>query len=43
MLANLAQQIASLSHAAGNRTIGVSFPAAVAVETASDAIEGYLG
>ena len=43
MLANVSQQIAFLSQASGARAIGISFPAAVDVETASDAIEAYLG
>jgi Ferritin-like domain len=43
MAANLAQQVAALSALAGGRAVGVSFPAAFDVETASDAIEAYLG
>ena len=43
MAANVAQQVAALSHLSGGRMIGVSFPPAVDVETASDAIETYLG
>lgn len=43
MLANVSQQIAFLSQAVGGRAIGVSFPAAVDIQTASDAIEAYLG
>lgn len=43
MLANLAQQVAFLSRAGGGRAIGISFPAAVDIETASAAIEEYLG
>ena len=43
MAANVAQQAGFLSRLAGGRTVGISFPAAVDVETASDAIEAYLG
>ena len=43
MLANLAQQIAFLSAESGGRAVGISFPAAVEIETASKAIEAYLG
>ncbi len=43
MAANLAQQVGSLTQLSGGRVIGVSFPPAVDVETASDAIEAYLG
>ena len=43
MAANLAQQVGALSALGGGRAVGVSFPPAVAVETASDAIEAYLG
>lgn len=43
MAANVAQQAGALSHLVGGRIVGVSFPAAVSVETASDAIEIYLG
>jgi Ferritin-like domain len=43
MAANLAQQVAALSRLSGGRAVGVSFPSALAVETASDAIEAYLG
>lgn len=43
MLANLSQQVAFLSRAGGGRAIGISFPAAVEIETASGAIEAYLG
>jgi len=43
MAANLAQQVGFLTQLSGGRVIGVSFPPAVDVETASDAIEAYLG
>jgi len=43
MAANVAQQVAALSRLSGGRVVGVSFPPAVDVETASDAIEAYLG
>jgi hypothetical protein len=43
MAANLAQQVGALSSMSGGRIVGVSFPPAVDVETASDAIEAYLG
>ena len=43
MAANVAQQVAALSRLAGGRMVGVSFPPAVDVEAASDAIEAYLG
>ena len=43
MAANVAQQVAALSRLSGGRLVGVSFPPAVDVETASDAIEAYLG
>ena len=43
MAANVAQQVGSLTQLSGGRVVGVSFPAAVDVETASDAIEAYLG
>jgi Ferritin-like domain len=43
MAANLAQQIAALSQLSGGRVVGISFPPALDVETASDAIEAYLG
>lgn len=43
MLANLSRQTAFLAQAGGGRAIGISFPAAVDVQTASDAIEAYLG
>jgi hypothetical protein len=43
MAANIAQQVAALSRLSGRRMVGVSFPPAVDVETASDAIEAYLG
>ncbi len=43
MAANLAQQVGSLTQLSGGRVVGISFPSAVDVETASDAIEAYLG
>jgi hypothetical protein len=43
MAANLAQQVAALSQLSGIRAVGISFPPALDVETASDAIEAYLG
>ena len=43
MAANVAQQVAALSQLSGGRMVGISFPPAVDVETASDAIEAYLG
>ena len=43
MAANVAQQVGSLTQLSGGRVVGVSFPAAVDVQTASDAIEAYLG
>ena len=43
MAANVAQQVAALSRLSGGRMVGISFPPAVDVETASDAIEAYLG
>jgi len=43
MAANVAQQVAALSRLSGGRMIGISFPPAVDVETASNAIEAYLG
>lgn len=43
MAANLAQQVGALSALSGSRAVGVSFPPALDVETASDAIESYLG
>jgi len=43
MSANLAQQVGALSELAGGRAVGVSFPAAVDVQTASDAVASYLG
>jgi hypothetical protein len=43
MAANTAQQLAVLSRLSGARAVGVSFPPAIDVETASDAIEAYLG
>lgn len=41
--ANLAQQLGALSRQAGGRIVGTSFPTALDVETASAAIEAYLG
>jgi hypothetical protein len=43
MAANLAQQVGALQSMSGGRIVGVSFPPAIDVETASDAIEAYLG
>jgi hypothetical protein len=43
MAASLAQQVAALSQQSGGRVVGISFPPPVDVETASDAIEAYLG
>jgi hypothetical protein len=43
MAVNLGQQVGLLSALAGGRAVGVSFPPALDVETASDAIEAYLG
>lgn len=43
MGANVAQQVAWLSQWGGARTIGVSFPPAIDLETANAAIEAYLG
>jgi hypothetical protein len=43
MAANLSQQVAALSQLSGGRVVGISFPPALDVETASDAIEAYLG
>jgi alkanesulfonate monooxygenase SsuD/methylene tetrahydromethanopterin reductase-like flavin-dependent oxidoreductase (luciferase family) len=43
MAANLAQQVAALSQLSGGRIVGISFPPPLDVETASDAIEAYLG
>lgn len=43
MAANVAQQVGALSGMSGGRAVGVSFPPAMDVETASDAIEAYLG
>jgi hypothetical protein len=43
MAANVAQQVGALSAFGGGSVVGVSFPPAVDVETASDAIEAYLG
>ena len=43
MAANLAQQVAALSEAQGGRITGVSFPAAIDLEAASDALEPLLG
>jgi len=41
--ANVAQQAGALSGLSGGRIVGVSFTPAIDVETASDAIEAYLG
>jgi hypothetical protein len=43
MAANLGQQVGALASMSGGRIVGVSFPPAMDVETASDAIESYLG
>ena len=43
MAANVGQQVGFLRQQSGGRVIGVSFPPAVDVETASSAIETYLG
>ena len=43
MAANVAQQVGFLSQLSGGRSVGISFPAAIDLETASDAIESYLG
>ena len=43
MAANVAQQVAALSRLSGGRMVGISFPPAVDVQTASDAIEACLG
>jgi hypothetical protein len=43
MAANLAQQVGALSQLSGRRVVGISFPSAIDVQTASDAIEAYLG
>jgi len=43
MAANMAQQIGALSSMTGGRIVGVSFPPAMDVESASDAVEAYLG
>ena len=43
LAANVAQQVGALSSMSGGRIVGVSFPPAMDVETASDAIEAYLG
>lgn len=43
MAANLAQQVGALSQLSGGRVVGISFPPALDVETASDWIEAYLG
>jgi hypothetical protein len=43
MAANVAQQVGALAALKGGRIVGVSFPASVDVETASDVIEAYLG
>jgi hypothetical protein len=43
MAANVAQQVAVLSRAAGLHSVGVSFAPGYEVETASDIVEGLLG
>jgi hypothetical protein len=43
MATNVAQQVAALSRLSGGRLVGISFPPVVDIETASDAIEAYLG
>jgi len=43
MAANMAQQVGALSSMTGGRIVGVSFPPAMDVESASDAVEAYLG
>ena len=43
MATNVAQQVSALSLLSGGRAVGISFPPAIDVETASDAIEAYLG
>jgi hypothetical protein len=43
MAANLGQQLGALSLVGGGRIVGISFPPALGVETASDQIEAYLG
>lgn len=43
LAANVAQQCGALSSLSGGRIVGVSFPPAMDVETASNAIEAYLG
>jgi Ferritin-like domain len=43
MAANVAQQACALSQLSGGRIVGISFPPAVDVQTASDATEAYLG
>jgi len=43
LAANLAQQVGALASLSGGRIVGVSFPPAMGVEAASDAIEAYLG
>jgi len=43
MAANLGQQVGALARLSGGRIVGVSFPPSLDVETASDAIEAYLG
>jgi hypothetical protein len=43
MAANVAQQVAALSRLSGGRMVGISFPPALDIESASDAIEAYLG
>ena len=43
MAANVSQQVGALSQLSGGRVVGISFPPALDVETASNAIEAYLG
>jgi hypothetical protein len=43
MAANVGRQAGFLSQQTGARAVGISFPAAVEVEAASDAIEAFLG
>lgn len=43
MAGNVAQQVGALSFASGGRVVGISFPPALTVEEASDAIEAFLG
>ncbi len=40
---NVAQQIGALGQLSGGSVVGVSFPPAIDVQTASDTIEAYLG